>query len=105
MLDTPLADTVESLVYWRRRQATLPWYRRSERREAGRMVLAWERRARAALVRQTDAPMTARIEAGWLVTRTHLARWGRRAGMAVMATAALTAMVAGATFALVLHAV
>jgi hypothetical protein len=99
-----LQDAVESLSYWRSRRARLPWYRRSARREAAQMMLRWERRVRAAVVRQTDAPPAARIAAARLVACTYLARWGRRAGIAFVAVSAMFAMVAGATFALVLYA-
>ncbi len=68
------------------------------------MMLRWERRVRAAVMRQTDAPPAARIGAARLVACTYLARWGRRVGIAFVAVSAMFAMVAGATFALVLHA-
>ena len=99
-----LEDYVESLDYWRRRRARLPWYRRSARREASRMVLAWERRVRAAALRQADAPLGARLEAAMLVARTWLGRWTRRAGMALLAATAMLAAAASAAFALVLQA-
>jgi hypothetical protein len=99
-----LQDAVESLSYWRRRRARLPWYRRSARREASQMMLRWERRVRAAVVRQTDAPPAARIAAARLVACTYLVRWGRRAGLVFVAMSAIFAMLAGATFALVLSA-
>jgi hypothetical protein len=101
--DASLQDAVESLSYWRRRRARLPWYRRSARREAALMTLRWERRVRAAVIRQTDAPPAARIAAARLVACTYLARWGRRAGLAFVAMTAMFAMAAGATFAVVLH--
>jgi hypothetical protein len=98
-----LEDAVESLTYWRGRRAQLPWYRRAARREATQMMLRWERRVRAAVVRQADAPPAARIAAARLVALSWLARWGRRAGLAFLALTAMFAMAAGATFALVLH--
>jgi hypothetical protein len=98
-----LADSVESLSYWRSRRARLPWYRRAARREAARMTVRWERRVRAAVVRQRDAPPAARIAAARLVAYTCLMRWSRRAGLALVAMTAMFAMAAGATFALVLH--
>ena len=67
------------------------------------MTLRWERRVRAAVIRQTDAPPSARIAAARLVACTYLARWGRRAGLAFVAMTAMFAMAAGATFAVVLH--
>ena len=100
-----LHDSVESLEYWRRRRARLPWYRRSARREAARMILRWERRARAAALRQVDAPMCARAQAGAVVARSWLERWARRAAVACLLATALAAAMAGAAFALVLQAV
>jgi hypothetical protein len=81
-----LHDGVESLDYWSRRSRRLPWYRISARREAVRMTVRWEQRVRAALVAQRRAPLETRIFAGALVARTRLARWARRAGVAVLAT-------------------
>jgi len=68
------------------------------------MVLAWERRVRAAIVRHADAPFGDRLEAGLLVARSNLCRWMRRAGMALLAATALAAATAGAALALVLQA-
>lgn len=68
------------------------------------MMLRWERRVRAAVVRQTDAPPAARMAAARLVAYTSLARWGRRIGVVLVAMSAMFAMAAGATFALVLYA-
>src|SRR4249919_320400 len=99
-----LQDSVESLSYWRRRRARLPWYRRAARREAARMTIRWERRVRVAALRQSDAPLAARIAAARLVACTYLARWGRRAGLALVMLTAMFAMAAGVTFALVLRA-
>jgi hypothetical protein len=42
------ADARESLVYWRARLDSLPRRRRSARREARAMVVAWEERVRSA---------------------------------------------------------
>ena len=42
------ADARESLHYWRSRLDTLPRHRRSARREARAMVVAWEERVRSA---------------------------------------------------------
>lgn len=81
-----LHDGVESLDYWSRRRRRLPWYRIRARREAVRMTVRWEQRVRAALVAQRRAPLETRIFAGALVARTRLARWARRAGVAVLAT-------------------
>lgn len=104
MLDTPLHDATESLVYWRERRARLPWYRRSARREAARMALTWERRVRGALLAASPEPFVARADAARVVARSWLARWARRAGIAALVLTALMAMTAGATFALLVHA-
>jgi hypothetical protein len=98
-----LQDAVESLTYWRRRRARLPWYRRSARREASLMMARWERRVRAAVVRQTDVPLAERMDAARLLACTYAVRWGRRAGLAFLGMAALFTIVAGATFAVVLN--
>lgn len=45
---TPLEDAREALLYWRGRLATLPRYRRAQRREARTMVANWEARVRRA---------------------------------------------------------
>jgi hypothetical protein len=68
------------------------------------MVVAWERRVRAGVIGQVDAPLGARVEAALLVARCHLSRWGRRAGLAVVVTTAVAAMAAGTAFALVVQA-
>ena len=81
-----LDDGVESLDYWSRRSRRLPWYRIRARREALRMTVRWEQRVGAALVAQRRAPLDARVFAVALVVRTRLARWTRRAGIAVLAT-------------------
>jgi hypothetical protein len=80
-----LDDGVQSLDYWRRRSRRLPWYRCGARREAVRMVVCWERRVGAALVSQPRVPLEARLAAGVLLARTRLARWTRRAGIALFA--------------------
>ena len=81
-----LDDGVESLDYWSRRSRRLPWYRIRARREAVRMTVLWERRVGAALVSHHRASLEARVVAGALVARTRMARWTRRAGIAVVAT-------------------
>ena len=96
-----LADGVESLDYWRRRRQQLPWYRFRARREAMRMMVRWEQRVGAALVSQHRVPLDVRVSAGVLVARTRMSRWGRRVGIAVLATgmtlvALLTVLVAAA---------
>jgi hypothetical protein len=82
-------DGVESLAYWQRRRRGLPWYRLVARREAARMTVVWERRVRAAIVRQRDVPMTVRLEGAALVGMTLMRRWGRRTRFALAATAVL----------------
>jgi hypothetical protein len=80
-----LDDGVQSLDYWHRRRRRLPWYRWGARREAVRMIVRWEHRVGEALVSQRHAPLESRLAAGVLVVRTRLARWTRRAGIAVLA--------------------
>jgi hypothetical protein len=94
-----LHDGVESLNYWSRRSRFLPWYRIRARREAIRMTVRWEQRVRAALVAQHRVSLDARVFAGALVVRTRLARWTRRAGIAVLAT--VTGVLVLATFSVV----
>jgi hypothetical protein len=86
-----LDDGVQALDYWRRRSRRLPWYRWGARREAVRMIIRWEHRVGEALLSQRRAPLEDRLAAGVLVGRTRLARWTRRARMAVFA--AVTAVV------------
>jgi hypothetical protein len=100
----PLHDAVESLTYWRRRRARLPWYRRGARREAARMAGRWERRVRTAAMRQNEVPLDQRLDAAKLLARICAARWGRRAAAAFLAMSAMFALAAGATFALLLRA-
>jgi len=90
-----LDDGVESLGFWSRRSRLLPWYRIHARREAVRMTVLWEQRVGAALVSNHRVPLEASIRAGALVARTRLARWTRRAGIAVLA--AVTAVLVIAT--------
>jgi hypothetical protein len=72
------------------------------------MTARWEQRVTAALVSPQYAPLDVRFRAGMLVAQTRLFRWGRRAGIVVLATVtAVVALVAiPATVALVylLHA-
>jgi hypothetical protein len=108
LLATPdLDDGVASLDYWRRRRQQLPWYRIRARREATRMMVRWEQRVGAAIMSQDRAPLEARLSAGALVARTRLARWTRRAGIAVLTTVTtvvvLLAVLAAATVIFLLH--
>ena len=80
-----LDDGVQSLDYWHRRSRQLSWWRIRARREAVRMTIRWEQRIGAALVSQQWTPLEARTSAAVLVARTRLARWTRRAGIAVLA--------------------
>jgi hypothetical protein len=59
------------------------------------MTVLWEQRVGAALVSQHRAPLDARVLAGALIARTRLARWTRRAGIAVLAV--VTTVIAVAT--------
>jgi hypothetical protein len=89
-----LDDGVESLDYWHRRCRRLSWWRIRARREAARMTIRWEQRVRAALVSQHWTPLEARTSAAVLVARTRLARWTRRAGVAVLAMVMTVVLVA-----------
>jgi hypothetical protein len=80
-----LDDGVESLDYWHRRSRDLSWWRIRARREAVRMTIRWEQRVGAALVSHHWTPLEARSSAAVLLVRTRLARWTRRAGIAVLA--------------------
>ena len=80
-----LDDGVESLDYWHRRCRRLSWWRIRGRREAVRMTIRWEQRVGAALVSQHSTPLELRSSAAVLVVRTRLARWTRRAGIALLA--------------------
>jgi hypothetical protein len=81
-----LDDGVESLDYWHRRCRRLSWWRIRARREALRMTVRWEQRVGAALVSQHRTPLELRSSAAVLVARTRLARWTRRARIALLAT-------------------
>jgi hypothetical protein len=80
-----LDDGIESLDYWRRRCRNLSWWRIRARREAVGMTIRWEQRVGAALVSQHWTPLEVRTSAAALVARTRLARWSRRARIAVLA--------------------
>lgn len=84
-----LSEGLDSLAYWRGRRERLPWYRRRSKREAARMVVVWERRVRAAMLRQRGAPLAARFLAARLLASGPLRRTARRAGFAVAATTLL----------------
>ena len=103
-----LDDGVESLDYWHRRCRRLSWWRIRARREAVRMTIRWEQRVGAALVAQHWTPLELRSSAAVLVARTRLARWTRRAGIAVLAMVMTVVLVAAvqvaAAFDFLLHA-
>ena len=102
-----LDDGVESLDYWHRRCRNLSWWRISARREAVLMTIRWEQRVGAALVSHSWTPLEARTSAAVLVARTRLARWTRRAGIAVLAmvmtVVAFAAVQVAAAIAYLLH--
>ena len=104
-----LDDGVESLDYWRRRSKQLPWYRIYARREAVRMTVRWEQRVGKALVSQHRASLEGRLSAGVLLAQTRLARWTRRARIAVLASVTtvivLVAVPTSAALVYLLHAV
>ena len=87
-----LSDGLDSLAYWRARRERLPWYRRRAKREAARMVFAWERRVRAAMLRQRGAPLASRFRAVRLLAAGPVRRYARRAGVAAAATLLILAM-------------
>ena len=87
-----LSDGLDSLAYWHGRRERLPWYRRRAKREAARMVFVWERRVRAAMLRQRGAPLASRFLAAWLLASGPLRRSARRAGFAVATTLLVLAM-------------
>ena len=89
-----LDDGVDSLDYWHRRCRRLSWWRVRARREAVRMTIRWEQRVGAALVSQYWTPLELRTSAAVLVARTRLARWTRRAGIAVLAMVMTVVVVA-----------
>ena len=60
------------------------------------MVFVWERRVRAAMLRQRGAPLASRFLAARLLARGPLRRSARRAGFAVAATALLVLAMAPA---------
>jgi hypothetical protein len=95
-----LRDGIDSLAYWRRRRQRLPWYRLAARREAARMVMVWERRVRAALLRQRGVPMAPRLRGALLISRTQLRRWTRRTGWVMAAIAAVLLVMGPAVIAL-----
>ncbi|MBV9414142.1 MAG: hypothetical protein JO363_04110 [Solirubrobacterales bacterium] len=103
-----LNDGVESLDYWHRRSRALSWWRIRARREAVRMTVRWEQRIAAVLVSQHRMSLDARTSAAVLVARTRMARWTRRAGIAVLATVTtivvLAALQVGAALAQLLGA-
>ena len=82
-----LSDGLDSLAYWRGRRERLPWYRRRAKREAARMVFVWERRVRAAMLRQRGAPLASRFLAARLLASGPLRRCARRAGFAASVAA------------------
>jgi hypothetical protein len=61
------------------------------------MTVLWERRVGAALVSNQRGSLETSIRAGALIAQTRLARWSRRAGIAVLA--AVTGVVVIATVA------
>jgi hypothetical protein len=94
----------ESLHYWRERLDTLPRRRRSARREARAMVVAWESRLREAELERWGGGMLGRAAGTFAVLRTlgpsALARRAgrlvpRRLVVGVLTVALATAMLAG----------
>ncbi len=78
------ADARDSLVYWRERLDGLPRRRRTARREARAMVLAWEQRLRAAEVERWGGGWIGRAFGSFAVLRTMRPKAvARRAGRLV----------------------
>ena len=50
------------------------------------MMIRWEQRVAAGLLAQRGASVSTSLSAALLLARTRLARWGRHAGIAVLAT-------------------
>jgi len=91
-----LREGTEALAYWRGRRQRLPWYRVMARREATRMAVVWERRVRAALVRQRGLPTEVRIHAARLIAGIWLGRSLRRVSVVVGVTAMVLVVLAPA---------
>lgn len=96
-----LEDGIEALEYWRARRERLGWHKRAARREADRMVEAWERRLRHAVLLDPAVPFGQRARAGLLVVRTRGAIAGRRWRRRAYVAGATMAGAAGAGFAAV----
>ena len=88
-----LADAVESLTYWRRREQRLPWYRVGARREARELARRWEARVTRAALWERGVPLRARLTAGWAVSSTRLARVRVRRWLVALAVFATTIVV------------
>ena len=101
-----LREGAEALEYWRGRHRRLPWYRVAARREAARMSVVWEKRVRAALLRQRGLPTVVRLHAARLVAAIWLRRSGRRLalGVGLLAPVLLLAAPAILVLGLLLHA-
>ena len=66
------------------------------------MTIRWEQRVGAALVSPHWTPLEVRTSAAALVARTRLARWTRRAGIAVLAIVMTVVVVAAVQVAVAL---
>src|SRR4051794_28754214 len=88
-----LRDGTEALAYWRDRRQRLPWYRVTARREAARMTVVWERRVRAALLRQRGLPAVARLQAARLVGAIWFRRSTRRLVLGLTFASALVLVI------------
>jgi hypothetical protein len=96
-----LREGAEALEYWRGRRQRLPWYRVAARREAAQMAVVWEKRVRAALIRQRGLPTTVRVEAARLIAGIWFRRSARRVAVP-LTLIAMTALVV-APFVLILE--
>jgi hypothetical protein len=66
------------------------------------MVVVWERRVRAALLQQRGVPMAARLRGARLIAATRFRRWGKRAGVGLAVTIAVTSLLVPALLAMYL---
>ena len=96
-LSTPRVDQViESLEYWLRRRARLPFYRRAARREADTMIAFWQSHAAAGLPRAPWAVLASRgplMRIGRLALSYYAGRFLRRAALVALAAVVVTTAV------------
>jgi hypothetical protein len=88
----------ESLEYWRARRASLSWLRRSDRREADEMIVAWQERLKAAERAEYGPPLWEPVARALRLHHLTPAyrRTRRKVRRAAIATVAVGATVSGA---------